>query len=80
MRIGYYSLVIHPLSATGVKEGFKMVSKVRIELNDGDEITYEGVTRVDDTDKYKITIYRDEDILAIINKFDIKNLISSEEV
>ena len=48
-------------------------------MNNGDDITYEGVTRVDDTDKFKITVYRDGDILAIINKFDIKNLISSEE-
>lgn len=53
--------------------------KVWIELQDNKEQSYNRVERIDDNDRYKITIYGENGILAIINKGDLKNLLTSED-
>jgi hypothetical protein len=52
--------------------------RVNVELHSGEERTYENAERVADTDKYKVTIYSNNGILAILNKGDIKNLLTEE--
>lgn len=52
--------------------------KVWIELHNGQEHTYHQVDHIDD-DRYKITIYGDNGILAILDKGDLKNLISDND-
>jgi len=53
--------------------------KVWIELQNNKEQSYECVERIDDTDRYKIFIYGENGVLAIINKGDLKNLLTSED-
>ena len=42
-------------------------------------MTYEDVTRVDDSDRYKVKIYGDSSVLAIIDKGDLKNLLTEDK-
>lgn len=53
--------------------------KVVIQMHNGEERTYCNVERVKDTDQYKVTIYGEEGILAIVDKGDLKNLLTEEE-
>jgi len=41
--------------------------KVWVQLYSGEERTYENVIRIDDSDRYRITIYSNMGVLAIIN-------------
>lgn len=43
-----------------------MAMKVWVQLHNGEERTYENATRVDETDRYKIKIYREEGVLPVI--------------
>jgi hypothetical protein len=52
--------------------------KVKLELHSGEQIAYQDVDRIGDPDKYQITIYGERGILAIVNKGDIKNLLTEE--
>ena len=52
---------------------------VTIEFQSGDDVTYKNVTIVHEDRYQKLTIYREGDVLAIVNKGDIKNLITTEE-
>ena len=50
--------------------------KVKIKLQDEEEVIYQDVDNIEKS-KYEITIYgEDDNILAIINKGDLKNLIT----
>lgn len=53
--------------------------KVTVQLNNGEDRMYEQADHVAEKDKYSIYIYGKENrILAILNKGDIKNLITDE--
>jgi|GEM_PF-1265306 len=52
--------------------------KVKLELQNGHQIIYQTVDRIEDSDRYQITIYNENGILAIVNKGEIKSLISEE--
>jgi hypothetical protein len=47
-------------------------------MYNGEKRTYEGVTRVDDTDRYKVKIYGKNELLALVAKGDLKNLLTEE--
>lgn len=51
--------------------------KVRVEFESGEKIAYENVERIN-SDNYKVSVYGENGILAILNKGDIKNLITEE--
>ena len=55
-----------------------MAFTVWIQLVNGQERTYQNVTRIDDTDEQKVNIYDGDLILAIINKSDLKNLLTEK--
>ena len=52
--------------------------KVWISLYNGQEHTYHHVERIDD-DRYKIIIHGDNGVLAVIDKGDLKNLLSDKD-
>ncbi|MCK9605538.1 MAG: hypothetical protein M0R33_03690 [Methylomonas sp.] len=53
--------------------------KATVQLHNGDERTYEQADHVAEKDKYSIYIYgEDNRVLAILNKDDIKNLLTDE--
>ena len=54
--------------------------KVWIQLQTQEERTYEQVVRIDDSDPYKIFVYGDQGVLAIINKAGLKNLLTEPSV
>lgn len=55
--------------------------KVTVQLQNGDERTYQQADRVTEKDKYSIYIYGEENrVLAILNKGDIKNLLTDEKL
>jgi hypothetical protein len=56
-----------------------MTMKVWVQLHNGEERTYEQVARVDDSDRYKVTVIGDNGVLAIIDKSDLKNLLTEEQ-
>jgi hypothetical protein len=47
-------------------------------MHNGEERTYEEVTRVDDTDRYKVKIYGTKGWLAWVDKDDLKNLLTDD--
>jgi hypothetical protein len=51
--------------------------KVSIELQNGKEQIYKDVKRIDEN-SYKVTLYGEDGIVAIIDKEDIKNLFTEE--
>jgi hypothetical protein len=53
--------------------------KVWVQLHNGEERTYEGATRIDDSDRYPVTVYGDGGVLAIVSKGDLKNLLTANE-
>ena len=53
-----------------------MSTKVWVQLHNGEERTYEAVTRVDVSDRYKIMIYNQSGVLAVVDKGDLKNLLT----
>lgn len=56
------------------------IMKIWIELHNRKERTYENVTRVDDDpDGGEVKIYSDKTLLAIINKRDLKSLLTEKE-
>ena len=60
------------------QKGYTSAMKVWIEMHNGAERTYEEVTRVDDTDRYKVKIYGAKGLLARVDKGDLKNLLTDE--
>lgn len=53
--------------------------KVEIDFYDGRDVTYSGVSRVDDTN-HEYKIYNQQgDLLASIHKSDVKNFITHDE-
>ena len=56
-----------------------MSMKVWVQLHNGEERTYEGAIRVDDSDRYKVKIYGEGGVLAIVDKGDLKNLLTEEK-
>ena len=53
--------------------------KVTVQLHTGAEHTYEQANHVSEKDKYSIFIYGDDNrVLAILDKGDIKNLLTDE--
>jgi hypothetical protein len=55
-----------------------MAFTVWIQLVNGQERTYQNVTRIDDTDEQKVNLYDGDLILAIISKSDLKNLLTEK--
>ena len=55
-----------------------MAFTVWIQLVNGQERTYQNVTRIDDTDEQKVNIYDGDLTLAIISKSDLKNLLTEK--
>lgn len=54
--------------------------KVTVQMQNGEERTYQQADRVMEKDKYSVYIYGEENrVLAILNKGDIKNLLTDEE-
>jgi len=54
--------------------------KVWIELHNGQERNYQCVDRIDDSsERYKVIIYGEHGVLAILNKGDLKNLVTDDE-
>lgn len=54
--------------------------KVWIELHNGQEIKYQHVNRVDDSsERYKIIIYGENGVLAMLDKDGVKNLVTYDE-
>ena len=53
--------------------------KVNIQLKNLQERTYEHVVRVDDSDHYKITVYGENGVLAIINRGELQNLFTEDD-
>jgi hypothetical protein len=52
--------------------------KVSIEMHDGKKIEYNNVERIGE-EKYQIKIYnQNNDLIAMLNKGDIKNLRSED--
>ncbi|WP_211454438.1 hypothetical protein [Collimonas antrihumi] len=51
------------------------MSTVKVEMQDGTMATYDSVTRVAE-EKYRYTIYGESGVLAVLNKGDLKNLIT----
>lgn len=47
--------------------------------NSEEERTYEDVVRIDDSDKYKIFIYGKDGVLAVVNKSNLKNLLTEKD-
>ena len=51
--------------------------KVVVQLQDGQERTYDNADRVVENDRYSIYVYgEDNRVLAIVNKGDIRNLLT----
>ncbi|MFQ5932762.1 MAG: hypothetical protein ACE5MM_10165 [Nitrospiraceae bacterium] len=48
-----------------------------IQLHNGKELTYSDVTRVEE-DRFQVKIYRERELLAVIDTGDIKNLYTEE--
>jgi len=55
-----------------------MAMKVWVQLHNGQERTYENATRVDETDRDKIKIYGEQGVLAVVDRGDLKNLLTEE--
>lgn len=53
------------------------MKKVFIEMHNGEKRNYEGVTRILDG-QYKVKIYAESELLAMIDHGDIKNLLTEE--
>lgn len=53
--------------------------KVSIELQNGKEQTYKYVERIDDSNRYKITLYGENGVVAIIDRGDLKNLFTTAD-
>ena len=52
---------------------------VTVELHDGQTHTYRDASRVSEVGKYKIHVYdAQNNILAILNAGDVKNLLTDE--
>ena len=56
-----------------------MAMNVWIELKDGVQRDYKDVTRVDDSDRDKVIIYKNGDVLAMIEKRQINKLLTEGE-
>ncbi|MFZ2448196.1 MAG: hypothetical protein WAW37_17705 [Syntrophobacteraceae bacterium] len=54
-----------------------MAMSVKIEMMDGEKHQFENVSRIDDSDRYKISIYGEYGLIATLQKGDIKQLITS---
>lgn len=52
--------------------------KIWVELHDGKTRTYDNVDSVQES-KDSVKVYRGDDILAIISKSDLKNLLRGED-
>ena len=53
--------------------------KVWMQLHNAEERTYAQVSRVDDGDRSRVTIYEEHGVLAILDKGDLKNLLTDAE-
>lgn len=52
--------------------------KVKVEMHKGEEYEFSDVTRIEH-DRYKYELYRDREIVAVLNKWDVKNFITEEQ-
>jgi hypothetical protein len=52
--------------------------EITLELHDGRELTYDGITKVTDSSN-SVVIVRDGEVLAAIDKADIRQLIILDE-
>lgn len=58
-----------PMSAT---------KKVKVEMHKGEEYEFSDVTRIEH-DQYKYELYRNREIVAVLNRWDVKNFITEEQ-
>ena len=55
-----------------------ITKKVKVEMHTGEEHEFSTVTNIEE-ERYKYKIYQDRKVLAVLDKGDVKNLITKDE-